>query len=122
MPPEATTTAECPPETAFADLLAGRLAADDAAGLRRHVEGCDTCRDVLDALTTEAPAGSGTDDDIARELVRGGGPSAAGRTLDRRYALLRLLGRGGMGEVYEAEHLETGRRVAVKLIRGTLVA
>jgi serine/threonine-protein kinase len=39
-----------------------------------------------------------------------------GRTLDRKYELLRLLGQGGMGAVYEARHLGTGRRVAVKVI------
>jgi hypothetical protein len=32
------------------------------------------------------------------------------------YRLLRCLGRGGMGVVYEGEHETTGRRVAVKLI------
>src|SRR6185436_16517398 len=32
------------------------------------------------------------------------------------YIVQRLLGRGGMGEVYEAEEAETGRRVALKLI------
>ncbi len=67
-------------------------------------------------------AHTATDDRIAREIARGGGASAGGsavgRTIDRKYALLRLLGRGGMGEVYEADHLGTGRRVAVKLIHG----
>src|SRR6185295_2659534 len=36
------------------------------------------------------------------------------------YRVIRLLGRGGMGEVYEAEQLATGRRLALKVLRHTL--
>jgi serine/threonine protein kinase len=40
-----------------------------------------------------------------------------GQTLSERYRIVRRLGVGGMGTVYEAEHLFIEKRVAIKLLR-----
>lgn len=39
-----------------------------------------------------------------------------GQVLDQRYRMTRRLGQGGMGVVYEAEHLGLGRQCAIKLL------
>lgn len=44
-----------------------------------------------------------------------------GKTLDGKYRIDRLIGRGGMGAVFQAEHVGTGRPVAVKTILPRLV-
>ncbi|APR80271.1 Serine/threonine protein kinase [Minicystis rosea] len=43
-----------------------------------------------------------------------------GTTIGGKYAVVRQLGEGGMGAVYEARHTGTGRRVAIKVITGSL--
>ena len=42
------------------------------------------------------------------------------RTVEGKYRLEKLVGRGGMGAVYEATDLRLGRRVAVKIMTGSL--
>ncbi len=42
-----------------------------------------------------------------------------GTLMDGRYQIERLIGAGGMGEVYEATHVAIGRRVAIKCLRST---
>ncbi|WP_437733469.1 serine/threonine-protein kinase [Sorangium sp. So ce1335] len=44
-----------------------------------------------------------------------------GQTVDGKYRVVRLLGRGGMGAVHEAEHVKTGERVALKCMDGALL-
>ena len=39
-----------------------------------------------------------------------------GQTIDKKYRIARLLGEGGMGSVYLAEHVLIGKRVAVKFL------
>ncbi|SOC10589.1 serine/threonine-protein kinase [Rhodobacter sp. JA431] len=43
-----------------------------------------------------------------------------GKVLNNNYRIDRLIGAGGMGEVYEGEHLFTGNRVAIKAVLQSL--
>ena len=46
-----------------------------------------------------------------------------GSELDRgKYRIIRLLGEGGMGSVYEAEHTLTHKRVAIKWMHPSVAA
>ena len=45
-----------------------------------------------------------------------------GKVIAGKYQLVRLLGVGGMGEVYEARHVVVGRRFALKFLRPELTA
>jgi serine/threonine-protein kinase len=43
-----------------------------------------------------------------------------GQVVDEKYRVLKLLGQGGMGAVYLAEHMVIGRRVALKVLLGSV--
>jgi eukaryotic-like serine/threonine-protein kinase len=50
------------------------------------------------------------------------GNNYEGQTLDGRYRVERLLGRGGMGAVYEGRHTVVGKRVAIKMLHAEFAA
>jgi eukaryotic-like serine/threonine-protein kinase len=52
----------------------------------------------------------------AADTCRRTGPSRVGEVLESKYELVRVVGAGGMGEVYEARHRALKRRVAIKFL------
>src|SRR5262245_12541434 len=92
---------------------------------------CTSCRTPLPA---DAPAGLCPACLLKSEVPTLAVPDAEGLpgTGSRRspvpgedfgsYRILRLLGQGGMGEVYEAEQLGSGRRVALKVMNQALAS
>src|SRR4051812_28883408 len=69
-------------------------------------------------LSPPRPGSSGVPD---RPSQRPGGPSSlVGRVISGRYRIERLLGEGGMGAVYQAEHTHMRKRLAVKVLHAEM--
>ena len=64
----------------------------------------------------DGPARSGDTQAIATPPTADENSQVIGTILSERYSVLRLIGEGGMGRVYEAEHIGIGKRVAVKVL------
>src|SRR5262249_35132983 len=64
---------------------------------------------AVDRGPPAAPAGGGSGEKDPR----------IGTTIGERYYLRRLCGEGAMGRVYEAQHIDIGKRVAIKILQST---
>jgi serine/threonine protein kinase/putative intracellular protease/amidase len=110
----------------------GQLGPGESAEVERHVEHCDDCCQALQSIPddtvmvklkqchTVVSRADEPDPQLERDSDQGGIPVALQE--HPRYRVLKVLGRGGMGVVYKAEHRLMERPVALKVISRRLIA
>ncbi|MBL8858995.1 MAG: tetratricopeptide repeat protein [Planctomycetes bacterium] len=106
-----TSPAECPPFEDIEQLVAERLEAATSARIRTHLTTCITCSRQEAELRADRELG----ERLRRSL---GGMNDERSPVIAGYTVVREVGRGGMGVVYEAEQHAPKRRVALKVVRG----
>lgn len=110
----------------------GQLPPDEATAIERHISECEPCCETIADLSSA---------DTFIELLQSAEEEPNAQTVDHqlgsttqnsagvpeplaehsRYEIARLIGKGGMGDVYEARHRMMERTVALKIIKQELM-
>jgi anti-sigma factor RsiW len=140
-------TASHPTPEALTAYGLGKLADPETEVVARHLTTCADCRRLVESLPADslvglvrstkqatvlpaadpahAPTGPGLGQSQLSSPAEPPPPPPADLPPELaehpRYRILRVLGRGGMGVVYEAEHRHMGRKVALKVVSQALV-
>ncbi|HXI55905.1 MAG TPA: protein kinase, partial [Polyangia bacterium] len=116
--PLAPTTAPTAPapaaaRTGGAELEARRERGTVVAGPGRHDKRLDKKTQDMPPASDSASASSSLLQSVSNSAAKS---SVVGSVIGGRYQVRRLSGEGGMGRVYEAEHIDIGKRVALKIL------
>ncbi|TWT34623.1 protein kinase domain-containing protein [Blastopirellula retiformator] len=136
-------TTDCPDARKLSDFLLGLLSDEESSLISQHIDQCDVCCKALEQIPDDhlaSLARRATQVDVETLHNCSGDTDALGGTIAAkagaqqpnqfpaelidhpRYRLIQLIGFGGMGEVYRAEHRVMNREVALKVVRKDLVS
>jgi urea transport system substrate-binding protein len=112
----------CPTREQLELLTTRKLAAADQATVATHVDGCPSCQQTVLSLNPHQCTAAWQPPAEADSELTGGDKLPDELRKHPRYRVLGVLGRGGMGTVYKAEHRLLERHVVLKVIRPDLVS
>jgi len=124
----------CLDENTIVEFIQGTMSLRDARAVEEHVDSCAACRQLLAELartsfallspevsSSESGLGDATLPPGDESMPTGSGGSMeglrAGQVIAGRYRVVRFLGKGAMGRVYEVDDMQLQDRVALKLLR-----
>jgi serine/threonine protein kinase len=99
------------------EYIGGQLSEDELARMDAHLDACSACRDLVHHVVqgmAQSFHGEGHDPSDP------GTTFLPGNVVNGRYMILRFVGRGGMGEVYEAFDQLMDRRIGLKTVLCTV--